>query len=97
MSGLPRGLVVLDLGGTLHTGNRTPRDRSLLVLDVDWQIVALQHGSGDLDDLCQFGRVEPMVFVVGNPALSGSIQCIFASGWAASTRIASRHSAAIDS
>ncbi len=41
-------------GRDFHTGNWILRDRSLLVLDFDRQVVALQYGSGDLDDLCEF-------------------------------------------
>jgi hypothetical protein len=52
-----------------HARHWILRDRSLLVLDFDRQIVALQHGAGDFHDLCQFGRLEPMVFVVGHPDL----------------------------
>lgn len=49
-----------------YTRNRVLRDRSLLTLDLDRKIIALQHRSSDLHDFRQLGGLEPMVFVIGH-------------------------------
>ena len=48
---------------------RILRNRALLIFDLDGQVVALQHGFGDLHDRRQLDRFEPMIDVVGHPDL----------------------------